>query len=183
MASIYLSPSSQGQNRYVNGGTEEYYMNLIADSLMSYLFASGIEVVRNNRNNSLDQSIAESNAGNFDLHLAFRSNTAPDYLMGTLQGPEVYHYYYNPQSQRAAEIFASNLALIYPDPSLVKATPTTSLDEIIETTSPAILVELGYHDNYFDAQWIKDNYELIASNLGASVAEALGVPFVDPFSG
>ena len=182
MASIYLSPSSQGQNRYVNGGTEEYYMNLIADSLMPYLFASGIEVMQNNRNNTPEQSIAESNAGNFDLHLALHSNTAPDYLSGTLQGPEVYHYYYNPQSQRAAEIFASNLALIYPDPSLVEVTPTTSLSEIIETTAPAILVNLGYHDNYFDAQWIKDNYELIASNLGVSVAEALDVPFVNPFS-
>ena len=31
MPCIYLSPSTQEGNRYVTGGTEEYYMNLLAD--------------------------------------------------------------------------------------------------------------------------------------------------------
>ena len=31
MAFLYLSPSTQEYNPYVNGGNEEYYMNLLAD--------------------------------------------------------------------------------------------------------------------------------------------------------
>ena len=37
MPCIYLSPSTQEGNRYVTGGTEEYYMNLAADELVPYL--------------------------------------------------------------------------------------------------------------------------------------------------
>ena len=41
MPLIYLSPSTQEFNPYVNGGNEEYYMNLIADAMVPYLEASG----------------------------------------------------------------------------------------------------------------------------------------------
>ena len=47
MPTIYLSPSTQEFNPYVGGGNEEYYMNLIADSMVPYLIASGIQFVRN----------------------------------------------------------------------------------------------------------------------------------------
>lgn len=42
MPKIYLSPSTQENNLYVTGGSEEYYMNLVADALEPYLRASGI---------------------------------------------------------------------------------------------------------------------------------------------
>ena len=42
MPKIYLSPSTQEFNSYVTGGSEEYYMNLIADAMEPYLTASGI---------------------------------------------------------------------------------------------------------------------------------------------
>lgn len=32
---IYLSPSVQDFNEYIIGGSEEYYMNLIADAMVS----------------------------------------------------------------------------------------------------------------------------------------------------
>ena len=44
MASIFLSPSVQEYNKYLTGGDEEQYMNLIADAMMPYLEASGIYV-------------------------------------------------------------------------------------------------------------------------------------------
>ena len=49
MPIIYLSPSTQDWNHFVNGGTEEYYMNLIADAMEPYLLSSGIRWVRNTR--------------------------------------------------------------------------------------------------------------------------------------
>ena len=47
MPIIYLSPSTQEKNYYVNGGTEEQYMNLLADKMVPYLNASGIRYSRN----------------------------------------------------------------------------------------------------------------------------------------
>ena len=42
MPIIYLSPSTQDWNPYVNGGTEEEWMNLLADKMVPMLDASGI---------------------------------------------------------------------------------------------------------------------------------------------
>ena len=47
MPIIYLSPSTQENNYFVSGGTEEEYMNLIADRMIPYLNASGIRYTRN----------------------------------------------------------------------------------------------------------------------------------------
>ena len=43
-----------------------------------------------------------------------------------------------------------------------------------------MLVEVAYHDNYDDANWIINNIEEIARNLALSVADYLGVPFIEP---
>ena len=45
---LFLSPSTQDYNLYYDGsGSEEYYMNLIADYMEPYLTASGITFGRN----------------------------------------------------------------------------------------------------------------------------------------
>ena len=73
MPYLYLSPSTQEFNPYVNGGNEEYYMNLIADAMEPYLTASGIQFVRNTPDMNAASSIAASNRGNYDFHLALHS--------------------------------------------------------------------------------------------------------------
>ena len=42
MPNVFLSPSTQEWNPYVNGGSEEFYMNQIADRMEPYLRSSGI---------------------------------------------------------------------------------------------------------------------------------------------
>ena len=42
MPKVFLSPSTQEWNPYVDGGNEEQYMNLIADRMEPYLRAAGI---------------------------------------------------------------------------------------------------------------------------------------------
>ena len=180
MPIIYLSPSTQEFNPYVTGGNEEYYANLIADAMVPYLRASGIDFVRNDPGGTVSDSIASSNAGNYDFHLAIHSNAAPPNLAGMLRGPDVYYYRDSIRGRTAAEITSNNLKLIYPSPELVSAVPTTTLAELRRTKAPAILVEVAYHDNYEDAAWITENIEAIGENLALSVADILGVPFVEP---
>lgn len=180
MPTIYLSPSLQEFNAYTGGGNEEYYMNLVADAMEPYLTASGIGFVRNNPEDSLTKTIANSNAGNYDLHLALHSNASGADRAGSATGVQVYYYPTSTRGKRLADIITENYKDIYYNPSKVTAIPTTSLAEVRRTKAPSVLVETAFHDNPTDAQWIRDNIDLIARNLSESVAQYLGVPFVAP---
>ena len=181
MPLIYLSPSTQEFNPYYDGvGNEEYYMNLIADAMEPYLTASGIEYVRNTPEMTAASSIAASNAGNFDVHLALHSNAAPPELAGRLRGTDVYYYPSSARSHHLAELIAAGLRTIYPNPSLVKAVPTTSIGEVSRTRAPAVLIEFAYHDNPEDAEWIRANIETIARTVVRSLTEYFGIPFIEP---
>ena len=106
MPNLFLSPSVQEYNRYINGlGSEEYYMNLVADAMEPYLISCGISFTRNDPDDTLQQAIALSNAGNYDFHLALHSNAAPPALAGQLQGCDIYYYATSTQGARAAKIF------------------------------------------------------------------------------
>lgn len=180
MPSVFLSPSTQEYNPYLTQETEEYYMNLITDAIEPYLEASGIDYGRNNRNNTLSQEIATSNEGNYDLHVAIHSNAAPLDLAGQLTGTDIY---YSPNSfygNEFANILQRNFRNIYPNPEKVNTVPTTTLAEIRRTTAPAALIEVAYHDNPTDEQWIKDNINQIAEIIALSITEYFGVPFVAP---
>lgn len=180
MPSVYLSPSLQEFNPYVDGGNEEYYMNLIADAMEPYLTASGIDYVRNTPSQTLSQAISQSNAGDYDLHFAIHSNAAGAANAGNVRGVEFYYYPTSTQGQRAAEIFENNYKNIYPLPDRVQSIGTTSLAETRRTKAPSVLAEVAYHDNVLDAQWIRDNIDNIARNLSQSIAQYLGVPFMEP---
>ena len=86
MPSVFLSPSTQEFNPYIDGGNEEYYMNIITDALIPYLEASGIEYERNDPSKTFANSVRLSNQGNFDLHLALHSNAAPPANAGQARG-------------------------------------------------------------------------------------------------
>ena len=178
MPKIYLSPSTQENNLYVTGGSEEYYMNLVADALEPYLRASGIRFTRNRPEMTAGQVIRESNAGNYNLHLALHSNAAPIY--GTLQEVDVYHFPGSINGTRAAEILADNFRVIYPDPALVDTRATTALGEVDRVRAPAVLIEIAYHDNAEDANWIINNIGLIARTIALSLTEYFDLPFVEP---
>ena len=64
MPIIYLSPSTQEYNEYVNGlGNEEEWMNRLADAMEPMLFASGIQYTRNTPDMTAASSIRASTAG------------------------------------------------------------------------------------------------------------------------
>lgn len=179
MPNIYLSPSTQEFNPYVGGGNEEYYMNLIADAIEPYLVASGIQFTRNTPDMTAASSIAASNEGNYDLHLALHSNAVGS-GNPTIRGTEVYYYPSSVQGKRFADIAANNLQLIYPLPDRVRTVPTTRLGEVARVRAPGVLIELAYHDNPQDADWIRNNINAIAENLVLSLTEFFGIPFNMP---
>lgn len=180
MPRVYLSPSLQEFNPFINGGSEEEIMNLIADAMEPYLNASGIEFVRNSPEMTLGEAIAQSNNSNIDFHLAIHSNAAPESIAGTRQGPVVYYFSSSQPGREMANLIAENFANIYPNPSLIQTMPTVTLRELRRTNAPSALVEVAYHDNLEDANWIKNNIQSIARELSRSLAEYFGIPFVEP---
>ncbi len=181
MPRVYLSPSTQHFNYFVNGGSEEYYMNLIVDAMIPYLRASGIEFARNDPGDSVPEVIERSNEHHYDLHLALQARGTPDGHDAPLRGIEVFHYAISPVGgEKAAYIIYQNLKDIYPVPELVYYVPNFAMLELSLTNAPAVMVELGYYDNPEDANWIRNNIEEIGRNLALSVAQFLQVPFVEP---
>ncbi len=179
MPKIYLSPSVQEFVEYINGGTEDQYMNLIADAMEPYLIASGIEFTRNNPSQTLTEVINQANDGDYDFYLGLHSSSAPPALAGWLRGTNVYYWYGNRWGREGAEIIADNLSQIYPEPDKVKSVATSTMRELRRTNVPAAVVETIYHDNAEDVAWLKENIDEIARSLVISMTEYFGIPFVE----
>ena len=177
MPSVYLNPSNQ-KNEFITGGTEEYYMNLIADAMVPYLEGSGIEVTQSKQGEDLSKAIEESNSGNYDLHIGLQTTMSPEYLTGTLQGPSVIYYADNPEGQKAASIIADNIRAIYPRPNLVTTMPSRTMQELRDTKATSVVVEVGYHDNTLDAMWIQDNIKAIGRIIALGVSQYFSLPFL-----
>lgn len=180
MPYLFLSPSTQEYNSYINYGNEELWMNALADAMEPLLRASGVNVTRNDPEKTVSNSIRMSNEGNYGFHLALHSNAAPESLSGKLRGIDIYHYPGAAKALRMAHILQQNLEVIYPLPDQVEIVTSTSLAEIRDTRAPSLLLELGYHDNLEDAQWLQNNLGEIARSLTEGVTEYFGIPFLLP---
>lgn len=184
MPRIYLSPSTQEYNPYITGnGSEEYFMNLLADDMESFLRANAIRWKRNSPDMTAASSIAQSKQSTYDFYLALHSNASGDGRNeGRVRGIIAFYYPTSRNGKRAAELFVANLKRIYPLPDRVFTRATTSLGEVRQPTPPSVLLELGFHDNRADVQWVESNLQLIAQNLVESLCEYFGVPFIYPIT-
>lgn len=184
MPRIFLSPSTQEYNPYITGhGSEEYFMNLIADAMEPYLLANTIRFTRNTPDMTAASSIRLANSGSYDFYLALHSNGSTDGSReGTVRGVIAFYYPTSANGRRAADIFVQGLKEIYPLPDKVYAMATTTLGEVRQPYMPSVLLELGYHDNYADARWVQNNIQAIAANLALSLTEYFGLPFITPLT-
>lgn len=172
MAHIFLSPSTQEYNVYVSGSNEEVECNRITDLVEPKLTDMGITYGRNDPAKTVGNSVRMSNAGKYDLHVAVHTNAAPTYLSGRLRGIDVYYFANSRNGKRAADIFVKNFEKIYP--GTVRAMPTTTMYELKNTKAPAVLLEIGYHDNAEDEAWVLNNMPAIATQIANSIKEYVG---------
>ena len=168
MPRIYLSPSTQDWNPYVDGsGSEDYWMNLLADTLEPYLYANTISFVRNTPEMTAASSIAQANSlGGFDFYLALHSNASTSH---EARGPEVI-VASNGRARTLANAIYNQLRTINPYPGR-GVLYDTYYGELRLTKAPANLIEVDFHDNPEGAQWIIDNMNLIAEKIADGVDE------------
>ncbi len=167
---IYLSPSTQENNLGIDDyGTEEYRMNRIADIVERLLNETGRYIVyRNNPNDSLSSVVAESNRLRPDIHVAIHSNAGD----GSARGPEIFANRQGTSGDKLANAIYNEILKIYPEPQLARGVKYTDvLYEIINTLAPSTLLEIAFHDNKEDANWIMQNEEEIARAIVNGINE------------
>ncbi len=173
MARVFISPSTQEYNEYINGGSEEQYMNLIADAMQPLLRERNVSFVRNFRDGNVLESVKLSNETRPELHIALHSNASPPSISGRLTGIDVYYFPGSENGYRAAQIFVEELKKIYS--GSVRSLTSSQMYELRATAAPTVLLELGYHDNDSDERWIKNNINNIARALANGIFRYLGV--------
>ncbi|MBR6613399.1 MAG: N-acetylmuramoyl-L-alanine amidase [Clostridia bacterium] len=170
MYKIYLSPSTQDKSLGVGKyGTEEYRMNMIADVVERILVGSSNFVVyRNRREMSRDEIIKESNILKVDIHVAIHSN------YGGSNGPECFPKVNCERSNGVAKEIYKHLKKVYYDKETDNGiTYSNNIIETMNVNSPSVLVEVGYHDNMKDAEWIVDNIYIIGEAIAYGIIEGM----------
>ncbi len=161
---ICLKPS-QRPDRYPNGGDEAYWIARISDKLRVDLGARGVTCIEDGEGSAFESC---------GLCLYLCSHSAPQEVEAKIKGAQVSHYEYSPAARRAAEVFTRYIKSVYPQPDLVETVPTAARKELSESKAPALLIQLGYHDNPQDEAWLVNSAMEIAAALAAAAADFLG---------
>ena len=178
MTKIYLSPSSQENNRgALSGYVEEVVCNRIADAAeIALRRQGGFEIKRNNPANTYAQHTAESNAWKADIHVAIHTNAANGKTRGLNAGC------YNPNN---AGLLSTRLTKALFD-VLSQLTPAAdkmvqySFMEVTKTNAPCAYLEISFHDNPEDCVWILGNITQIGEGIARGIMNFLNRTFVGP---
>ncbi len=170
--SLYLSPSNQIRNiGFGEYGSEKQRMNEVADVMVPILEKQGIKVYRNDPEKSIRDYTAEANKYNADLYLAVHSNA----FNGKARGTEVYCHRKGGEGERFAKLINEELLKIYSGPnrgvreSCNRYGEGKPMHEPAASNMPACLVEIAFHDNEEDGNWIIANIDEIALALSRAV--------------
>ena len=174
---IYISPSSQPENKYAVGNTnEEVQCNKIAAAVDAALYRCGLDgVLPSASGSTMYDRVRESNAAHVDLHMPIHTNA----YNGKVAGLRIFLYKMGGEGEKIARAIEAELAPITPGESDgISAVP--SLYEIKSTNAVCVYLEVGFHDNPEEAKWIIDHTEDIAEAICKGLCNYYGVKYVSP---
>lgn len=164
MISVFLSPSDQFGNIYACGDTNEAVVcQQISNLLEDRLNALGVMV---DSDSNMFIAVDRSNKLRPDLHLAIHTNASPGH---NVRGVRVFYYPGSEYGKTYAEKFFRALSGLFEGRHAVKE--YGSLYELRKTTSPAVYLELDFHDTVDGAKWLINNKVLIADTLCNVIAD------------
>ena len=173
MVSVFLSPSDQLGNTYAYGDTNEAVVcQQISNMLEDKLEELGVRV---DSDPNMYSAVAVSNSLRPDLHLAIHTNASPGHIV---RGVRVFYYPGSEYGKTYAEKFFRALSSLYDGSHAIKE--HGFLYELRETVSPAVYLELDFHDTVDGAKWLINNKELIANTLCNTIAEIFQLAAPDP---
>lgn len=164
MVSVFLSPSDQLGNSYAYGDTNEAVVcQQITNLLEDKLNALGVLV---DSDPNMYAAVDRSNKLRPDLHLAIHTNASPGH---NVRGVRVFYYPGSEYGKTYAEQFFRALSGLFEGSHAVKE--YAALYELRKTVSPAVYLELDFHDTIDGAKWLINNKQLIANTICNVIAD------------
>ena len=174
---IYVSPSSQKENQYCYGNTNEAKeCRKIAQVLVTALERCGFTAMTNVKD-EMDKRVPESNAWGANLHVAIHSNAFNESAMGT----QIYHDGVSGSvSMKATKAIFKELAPLSPGSSGETTRKHADYYEFNENNNPVTYIEVAFHDTKEEAKWIIKNTEKIAEAICKGICKTYGVTYIAP---
>lgn len=170
---IYISPSSQPANTYAVGATnEQEQCRKIGAALEKELNRCGFDA-RAGLDGTMYTRVAESNAFAAELHMPIHTNA----FDGSVAGLRIMVYKKGGEAETIAQAIMAELAPITPGASDgISVQP--QLYEIASSKAICVYIEVGFHDNPQEAQWIIDHTADIAAAICKGLCSHYGVAYV-----
>ncbi len=170
---IYVSPSSQGDNAYAYGNTnEKEQCEKIAKACVAFLQEHGFNV-KVRYNSDMYVRVSESNAFGADLHVAIHTNaTASHNVTG---GTSVLLYDLTGERKKAGQAVFDRLSPITPGKSAERLMAYPGFYEIKNTNAPTVYCECEFHDTKEGAKFIVNNTARIGEAIAKGICDYYGV--------
>ena len=182
MPSVYLSPSTRSFNRgYGTFGTEEQRMNLIADIVELELARNGVTTYRNNPAYDLTSLVNDANTKGADIYVALRSLPC---TRGA-QGARILYFRNGSSGQRLAQDLYNQLSLLTPTQDRGtedggEAFGGQGFYELRRTRAPAVIIDLGCHNDPQQADFLVRNVYEIGVAVARGILTYFNLPYTPP---
>ena len=175
MKKIYLSPSSQPENLYAVGNTnEQEQCRRIAAQCAEALQRCGFQV-KAGLDGTMYTRVEESNTWGADAHIPIHTNA----FDGKVAGFRGMCFSTSGEGFKLASAIEDAVAPITPGTSDgLSAQP--GLYEINYSSAPCAYLELGFHDNAQEAQYLIDHTQDLAEAICKGICNHYGEPYIAP---
>ena len=171
----YLSPSNQHANLGLgNYGSEQDQMYLLVYEITPHLDRAGVNFYIPERTKSIEERCRESNGMEAKFHLALHSNAGGK---GKARGPVAF-YYSDAGKTLCEKLVAALLTLGQENNRANNVLQWKGLYELRNTTAPACLLEVDFHDSESGVEFLTKRREHIAEAIAKVIIEADGKEFV-----
>jgi len=173
---IYLSPSSQKENIYATGNTNEAIQCAkISKYCYDFLKKNGFNVINGKNNLSLSQKVKESNHLLADLHVCIHTNATVNH--NTTGGTQILINKLDGERLKVAtEIFKELSPLTIGD-SAEKISAKPEFYEIKNTNAICVYIEVEFHDTKKGSDFIIKNQKKIGEAIAKGICNYYGVPY------
>ena len=175
---IYFSPSDQTRNIYAVGNTTEAEQcRKIALAAVEAAKRCGFEAKTNvtfGGDAGMRRRVAESNAWGADAHIPIHTNA----FNGQVKGTRMFCYDTSGEGYQLCRAILARLAPITPGES--DNISKYHFYEVKAAAAPTAYLEVGFHDNREEAQWIIDHTRDIAEAIVMGLCDHYHFDYIAP---
>ena len=170
---IYISPSSQRENRYILGDTNEAEQcRKIASAVVEALERCGFEA-KTRLDGDMYDRVRESDQWGADLHVPIHTNSYD----GKVSGTRIFCFNTTGAGYKAAKCVFDALAPLTPGTS-ENVSVNQNLYEVDYANAPTVYIEVEFHDVAACAKWIIENVVPVGEAIAKGICKYYGVAYV-----